>query len=212
MNRSKLLTIFATSACVMALAACSSASTPAAPTAAPAVAEATEAPATTEAATEPAADAATEAPAATEAATEAPAATEAATEASAATEAPAVAMTKINLNTATDDEILAVPNTGRRMLREFKEYRPYTTILQFRREIGKYVDDATVAAFEQYVYVPIDINNADAATLQQTGIDQTAAEAIIAARPFADKAAFMAKLGEYLQGAQLTAAEAMVAQ
>ena len=69
-----------------------------------------------------------------------------------------------------------------------------------------------MSAFEQYVYVPIDSNNADEATLMQTGIDQAAAQAIIAARPFADKAAFMAKLGEYLKGDQLTAAEAMVAQ
>jgi predicted DNA-binding helix-hairpin-helix protein len=98
------------------------------------------------------------------------------------------------------------------MLREFKEYRPYTTILQFRQEIGKYVDEATVAEFEKYVFVPIDINNADAATLMQTGIDQAAADAIIAARPFADKAAFLAKLGESLKGDALTAAEAMVAQ
>ena len=163
--------------------------------------------AATEAATTAPTEAATTASSPTEAATTVPAATEAATTAPAA-----VTVKKINLNSATDDEILSVPNTGQRMLREFKEYRPYTTILQFRREIGKYVDDATVAAFEQYVYVPIDINNADAATLQQTSIDQAAAQAIIAARPFADKAAFMTKLGEYLKGDQLTAAEAMVAQ
>jgi len=202
MYRSKLLTFFAMSACVLALAACGGASTPAATTA-PATIQATTAQESTTAATE----AATEA--STEAATTAPAATEAAT----TDPAPAAAtVKKINLNTATDDEILSVPNTGQRMLREFKEYRPYTTILQFRKELGKYVDDATVSAFEQYVYVPIDSNNADEATLMQTGIDQAAAQAIIAARPFADKAAFMAKLGEYLKGDQLTAAEAMVAQ
>src|SRR5688572_28458723 len=31
----------------------------------------------------------------------------------------------INLNTATDAEILMIPNAGNRMPREFKEYRPY---------------------------------------------------------------------------------------
>ncbi len=216
MKRSNVLTFFAMSACVLALAACSGASAPVAPTSAPAAIEvatepSTAAPVATEAVTEAATEApATEAPS-TEAATTAPVATEAAAESP--TEAPAaVVIAKINLNTATDDEILSVPNTGARMVREFKEYRPYTTILQFRQEIGKYVDDATVSAFEQYVFVPIDINNADAATLMQTGIDQTAAQAVIAARPFADKAAFMAKLGEYLTGDQLAAAEAMVAQ
>ena len=37
------------------------------------------------------------------------------------------------------------------MLREFKEYRPYEGLEQFRREIGKYVSEAEVARFEHYV-------------------------------------------------------------
>jgi hypothetical protein len=37
------------------------------------------------------------------------------------------------------------------MLREFKEYRPYVNIQQFRREIGKYVNEKEVARFERYV-------------------------------------------------------------
>lgn len=59
----------------------------------------------------------------------------------------------INLNTATDEEILSVPGVGPRMLREFKEYRPYSDIARFRREIGKYVDAKEVARLERYVYV-----------------------------------------------------------
>ena len=59
----------------------------------------------------------------------------------------------INLNTATDAELMTIPGMGPRMLREFKEYRPYTSIEQFRREIGKYVDKAEVARFEQYVTI-----------------------------------------------------------
>ena len=60
---------------------------------------------------------------------------------------------KVNINTATDAELLAIPGMGPRMLREFKEYRPYTSIEQFRREIGKYVDKAEVARFEQYITI-----------------------------------------------------------
>lgn len=60
----------------------------------------------------------------------------------------------INLNTATDAEILLIPGIGSRMLHEFKEYRPYTTIAQFRREMGKYVDAAEVARLERYVMIP----------------------------------------------------------
>ena len=59
----------------------------------------------------------------------------------------------IDLNTASDEEILLIPGIGPRMLREFKEYRPYNSIERFRREIGKYVDDAEVARLEKYVSV-----------------------------------------------------------
>ena len=61
--------------------------------------------------------------------------------------------TPIDLNSATDAEILLVPGVGSRMLREFKEYRPYTSMDQFRREIGKYVDDAELLRLERYVVI-----------------------------------------------------------
>ena len=63
------------------------------------------------------------------------------------------AFVRIDLNTATDADILLIPGAGRRMVREFKEYRPYKAIEQFRREIGKYVDDKEVARFEMYVMI-----------------------------------------------------------
>jgi DNA uptake protein ComE-like DNA-binding protein len=59
----------------------------------------------------------------------------------------------VNLNTATDAEILLIPGVGSRMLREFKEYRPWTSLDQFRREIGKYVDTDEVARLERYVAI-----------------------------------------------------------
>lgn len=57
----------------------------------------------------------------------------------------------INLNTASREEILLVPGIGPRMAHEFEEYRPYRNIEQFRREIGKYVDEAEVARLERFV-------------------------------------------------------------
>ena len=57
----------------------------------------------------------------------------------------------VSLNGASDEVILTIPGAGKRMLREFKEYRPYTTIEQFRKEIGKYVDKKEVARLERYV-------------------------------------------------------------
>lgn len=59
----------------------------------------------------------------------------------------------IDLNSATQEEILLIPGVGQRMLREFEEYRPYTSMEQFRREIGKYVDDEELARLEQYVMI-----------------------------------------------------------
>ena len=59
----------------------------------------------------------------------------------------------VNLNTASDEDILSIPGAGRRMVREFKEYRPWTSFEQFRREIGKYVSKEEVARLEQYVTI-----------------------------------------------------------
>jgi len=59
----------------------------------------------------------------------------------------------VNLNTATDEAILSIPGVGQRMLREFKEYRPYRAMAQFEREIGKYVDEREVARLARYVTI-----------------------------------------------------------
>jgi DNA uptake protein ComE-like DNA-binding protein len=59
----------------------------------------------------------------------------------------------IDLNRASGDEILLIPGVGPRMRQEFEEYRPYTSIERFRREIGKYVDSAEVARLERYVTI-----------------------------------------------------------
>ncbi|NNM33099.1 MAG: hypothetical protein HKO53_08535 [Gemmatimonadetes bacterium] len=59
----------------------------------------------------------------------------------------------IDLNTATPEEIMAVPGMDERMAHEFEEYRPYTSMDQFRQEIGKYVDEDEVARFERYVTI-----------------------------------------------------------
>jgi len=59
----------------------------------------------------------------------------------------------IDLNTAKAEEILLIPGVGNRMRREFEEYRPYKSMEQFRREIGKYVDKTELARLEQYVSI-----------------------------------------------------------
>lgn len=59
----------------------------------------------------------------------------------------------IDLNNASEAEILLIPGVGPRMQHEFEEYRPYNSIERFRREIGKYVDSAEVARLERYVTI-----------------------------------------------------------
>ena len=60
---------------------------------------------------------------------------------------------KIDLNGASVEEIELIPGVGPRMRHEFEEYRPYTSMAQFRREIGKYVDSTEVARLESYVEI-----------------------------------------------------------
>lgn len=60
----------------------------------------------------------------------------------------------INLNTASDDDLLTIPGVGKRMLHELKEYRPWKTGAQFDKEIGKYVDEKEVQRLKRYVVIP----------------------------------------------------------
>ena len=57
------------------------------------------------------------------------------------------------------------------MVHDFGECRPYTSLRQFRREIGKYVNETEVARLEHYVFVPINLNTAsDEAILSIPGL------------------------------------------
>ncbi len=123
----------------------------------------------------------------------------------------AAAGNRINLNTASEANFLTIPSVGSRMVREFMEYRPYTSILQFEKEIGKYVDAAQVQAYEQYVYVPISINDSDATTLMQiSGLDASEAEALVAARPYASSEAFLTALANVVSAEELASAQNML--
>jgi DNA uptake protein ComE-like DNA-binding protein len=120
--------------------------------------------------------------------------------------ANAVAWPKFNLNTASSEQFMGIPGAGDRFTREFEEYRPYDSIGQFRGEIGKYVSPQEVAAFETYVFVPVDPNRADADTVQQLpGVTADVAQALIAGRPYDSAQTFLAALGQHAP-AELVAA------
>ena len=63
------------------------------------------------------------------------------------------AFVHVNLNTGTREEILLIPGAGARMLREFKEYRPWKTKAQFDTEISKYVGAKETARFWRYFVI-----------------------------------------------------------
>ena len=57
----------------------------------------------------------------------------------------------VNLNTASDADILTIPGAGPRMVREFKEYRPWKSWAQFDKEISKYVGQKETDRLKRYV-------------------------------------------------------------
>jgi DNA uptake protein ComE-like DNA-binding protein len=59
----------------------------------------------------------------------------------------------VNLNTATDADILSIPGAGSRMVREFKEYRPWKAKAQFDKEIAKYVGAKETERLWRYVVI-----------------------------------------------------------
>jgi DNA uptake protein ComE-like DNA-binding protein len=106
---------------------------------------------------------------------------------------------QINLNTAAPSEILLIPGVGNRMLREFQEYRPYKTIAQFRKEIGKYVDQKEVARLEQYVFVPVNLNSAsDEDILSIPGTGKRMLREFKEYRPYTNIAQFRKEIGKYV--------------
>ena len=218
MNRKHLLTTFTLLVLVLAVTACSA-------TPVPSTSATTEVPVPTTAPTESLTEVSTVAP--VESATpvtvveSTPVSTETVpvveTEGVVATAAPEVVApenTKLNLNEATgDDYLAAIPGFGSRMVREFLEYRPYISIVQFRRELGKYVDEAQIAEYEKYVYVPVNVDESDAETLKQLpGVDDAIAAELSAGRPYGSSEAFLAKLAELVSAAQVAEAQAYLAQ
>ncbi len=118
----------------------------------------------------------------------------------------------VHLNTTTREEILLIPGTGTRMVREFLEYRPYKALAQFHREIGKYVDDKELARLEQYVFVPIDLNTAsDADILTIPGLGNRMLREFKEYRPYKAIEQFRREIGKYVSKEEVARLERYVA-
>jgi hypothetical protein len=108
----------------------------------------------------------------------------------------------VNLNLSPQAEILLIPRAGRRMAHEFDEYKPYVNYAQFRREIGKYVNEQEVAHLEQYTFIPIDINTAsDSAILSIPAATPGAAQRVLREfkeyRPYPNIEKFRREMSKY---------------
>jgi len=118
---------------------------------------------------------------------------------------------QINLNTATEEEILMIPGTGKRMLREFLEYRPYKTLAQFHKEIGKYVNDKELARLEQYVFVPIHLNTgSDEDILSIPGTGKRMLREFKEYRPYTNLEQFRKEIGKYVDKKEVARLERYV--
>ena len=117
----------------------------------------------------------------------------------------------INLNTVSDEELALVPGISRKMKHEFEEYRPYTSIKQFQREIGKYVDDKEVARFEQYVFVPMDLNSASSDAFRSIpGMSRKMVHEFEEYRPYTSMQQFRREIGKYVNDDEVARLECYV--
>jgi DNA uptake protein ComE-like DNA-binding protein len=118
---------------------------------------------------------------------------------------------QINLNAASRDEIMLIPGMTSRMAHEFEEYRPYTSLEQFRREIGKYVDANEVARLEQYVFVPLKLNSASAADLMTIpGMTNRMVHEFEEYRPYTSIEQFRREIGKYVDANEVARLESYV--
>lgn len=116
-----------------------------------------------------------------------------------------------NLNTTAEADFKMIPGVGDRMAHEFEEYRPYVSLAQFRREIGKYVDETEVARYENYVFVPIELNTAsEEMILALPGVGKRMAHEFEEYRPYKNMAQFRKEIGKYVDDKELARLERFV--
>jgi len=105
----------------------------------------------------------------------------------------------INLNTATREEILLIPGAGKKMAREFDEYRPWKSFKQFDKEIGKYVGPDETARLAQYCFIPINLNTAsDEDILSIPGVGPKLLAEFKEYRPYQSLKQFERAIGKYV--------------
>ena len=114
------------------------------------------------------------------------------------------AFVHINLNTATPEEILLVPGAGKRMVREFDEYRPWKTYAQFAKEIGKYVGADGAARLAQFTFIPVRLNTGtDEDFMTIPGVGKRMVNEFKEYRPWKTREQFVKEIGKYVDAKEV---------
>jgi DNA uptake protein ComE-like DNA-binding protein len=109
------------------------------------------------------------------------------------------AFVHVNLNTGTAPEILLIPRVAKRMTREFEEYRPWVSMAQFDKEIGKYVGAEETNRLKQYVFIPLDLNTASDEQFKTIpNLGSNMLREFKEYRPWKTKAQFDKEIGKYV--------------
>ena len=117
----------------------------------------------------------------------------------------------LNLNTASREELLLIPGLGPKMAHEFEEYRPYRSFAQFRKEIGKYVKEPEVARLEQFVFIPLDLNQAGDEDLKTVpGLGPKMLHEFKEYRPYKNLEQFRKEIGKYVNEKEVARLERYV--
>ncbi len=117
----------------------------------------------------------------------------------------------LNLNTTNEKDFKMIPGVGDRMAHEFEEYKPYKSIQQFKREIGKYVDEIEVSRFLSYVFVPVELNTSSEDNIKDLpGVGNKMAHEFVEYRPYLNLNQFRREIGKYVDDNELIRLERFV--
>ena len=116
-----------------------------------------------------------------------------------------------NLNTTAEKDFKMIPGVGDRMAHEFEEYRPYSSIKQFKREMAKYVDEDEILRYLNYVFVPVELNTASEDDIESLpGLGKRMTHEFMEYRPYKNLEQFRKEIGKYVDDKELLRLERLV--
>ncbi len=125
--------------------------------------------------------------------------------ATADTAAPAAAaMTRLDPNTATAEELAAVSGSSSALAAAIVAGRPYASVTDLYAKLHDTLDDAAAAKVLETVFVPINLNSATEGEIKLVpGMSRRMVHEFMEYRPYADMAEFDREIGKYVDAAEL---------